>query len=206
MKRKYLIAAAILTFATASAQNYTEPMKRLIGYVSELRTSDTDDSVYMKLINDNCWTLMDEIGHAEGECSPFVEMEKFGINDLAHRVESKMRGKYVSTSNFCDGTDPRYSYSFIEKSIMDSTTISYEIGGRTGLQTFVVVPFSVDYKLRVGVIVSENDYIGIVDPSGNIVIEFDAGNDAKRKFVLSIENKSGKDISYVILNYNSRTR
>lgn len=206
MKKLITVAISVLAFVSVSAQNYTEPMKRLIGYVTELRTDGSDDSVYLKLAGDDCWTLMNEIGQVKGECSrsAIIKMKRFGINDLAYRAESQTRGRFVSASNFCNGTDPRFNYSFIEKTIVARDTVSYEIPGRTGLQTFVIVPFSTDSKLSAGVIVADEDYGGTVDSNGNIVIEADAGNDANNKLVLCVGNPMDKPMSYVIINYNSR--
>ena len=110
MRRFLLIICSLLLISEVSpAQTYTDVMSRLISYAIELRTDGSDDAVYEKLQKDDKWTLLNEVADdLGGQCSLRERIGRFGINDLAIRIEEKNRGKFESAGLFCNGTDPPF--------------------------------------------------------------------------------------------------
>lgn len=192
----------LMTYAQLPGQ-----MDTLVTLIMELRCESSDDDVYAKL--SGCadkWTLMDEIMNSDAECSRSVRrsMPHFGLNDIAFRVAAENYGMFTSAGNFCDGMDPRYNYSFIEKTILAESQAEYLIPGRTGKQIFVVIPFRKGISVEACLHCGGRKYMGVTEPAGNIVIEADAGDKADSPLLLSIVNHAKEDAAYVIVNYNSR--
>ena len=98
MRRFFLIICSLLPISEmCPAQSYTDIMSRLISYALELRTDGSDDTVYEKLQKDDKWTLMNEVADdLGGQCSLRERIGRFGINDLAIRIEEKNRGKSLA--------------------------------------------------------------------------------------------------------------
>ena len=204
MMRKTLVFSAVLALIPIlSRAQVTEDLRSLVDIVVELREEGSDKAVYDKLAASDLWTLMDEIESSEGECSRSRRrsLPHFGLNDMAYAIAAGDYGVYSSAGHFCDGTDPRYNYSFIEKTIRAGVTATYIIRGRTGKQTFVIVPFeegaSLEAALDCGGVISRAASV-----EGNLVINADAGQGSELN--LSVTNPSGSDAAYVIVNYNSR--
>lgn len=183
-------------------------MDTLVTLIMELRYEESDNDVYAKL--SGCadkWTLMDEIMKSDAECGLSVRrsMPHFGLNDIAFKVAAENYGMFTSAGNFCDGMDPRYNYSFIEKTILADSRAEYLIPGRNGKQIFVIIPFKKEIFIEVCLHCGGKKYMGVTDSAGNIVVEAEAGDKADSPLSLTIANHMMEDAAYVIVNYNSRS-
>ena len=184
------------------AQSLTDPyLNSIISYITELRDLSADERVLDKLKADDKWTLMNELDEDyEGQCPLRIKMDRFGINDLAMRIEESRNGMFKSAGVFCDGTDPRFNYSFIEKSVKSGKTVNYDVPGRSGQQYILVVPFNPSANLDISIDYDNGRHRLNRDNDGtyrgDIVIE------RGRLFRLSITNNDSQPVSFVIVNYN----
>ena len=204
MRRFLLIICSLLLISEVSpAQTYTDVMSRLISYAVELRTDGSDDAVYEKLQKDDKWTLMNEVADdLGGQCSLRERIGRFGINDLAIRIEEKNRGKFESAGLFCNGTDPKYDYSFIEKSVKAGKTVNFTVPGREGEQQFVIIPFETGKRLQAKALVEDTSYNFSIDAEGNYHVSFSVSKGTP--ITLTVSEPDGCASAFVIINHNSK--
>lgn len=208
MKKKLsLIVFAVFTSFISNAQ-MPDYMSSLVDCIIKLRAKESDEDVYNWLSSTATkWTLMDEIKTSEAECgrSKRWSIPHFGVNDMAYKIAESNNKKFTSAGNFCDGTDPRFNYSFIEKTIISGGKSQYEIPGRVGRQVFVIIPFIKKHQLEVSLQCMGEEHLGVIDKQGNIILEANNTTDKISPIFLSVKNNSSNDIAYVMINYNSRT-
>ncbi len=177
----------------------------IVNRCKSLRSSANVKRVTSEFENDMQWTLLDEIAiDRKGECTTKDPVKMFGVNSIAARILKYQSGAVNMGGRFRNGQDPRYKYSFIEVTVKKGATVSYEITKREGTQTFAVVPYAADASFSVEVKQSQHR-IGTPEMNDGVCYV----STHKRllptdKFTISIENKSGKNMAFVIVNYNSR--
>jgi len=151
---------------------------------------------------DGKWTPMTETGNLQAtECKPSEKTPGFKLNRILTSVASER--KRVSTPDeMLNGEDPRYNYSLFERSLKKGKKATYKLRRRTGRQTFVLVPFvGKEGSLSIAVDGKSPKVTELED--GTVLCSFDAtGNDVS----LSVTNKSGAALSFVLLNHNSRKK
>ena len=171
-----------------------------------LRSHANSDKVAREFAYDHAWTLMDELPvDKSGECTLKNRVDTFGLNDMGFRLAKSHAGVTNARSRFRNGQDPRYNYSFIEVTAKKGCAVSYDITRRQGRQVFVVVPYSpkADFSLTmsrngkpVGRMEKDND--------GTIYLFINEKVEKDDTLRLTIQNSSGRNQAFVIINYNSR--
>lgn len=200
-------AAFILASLLLAALPFQEPahdgeLEKLVQCVLRLREAGTDDAVKAALMADESWTLMTEIGMAEGECLPWEECEVFSVNDFAVDIAEQRVGKNRSAGLFCNGLDPAFHHSFIEKDLRPGAEVQYVLPERKGWQEVVLVPFYPDTEL-VAELLSDGYLIPLEeDESHCFRARFTAGQDGNIRLV--IQNRGDRPEAVVLLNYNAR--
>lgn len=213
MKHKFfalLITLCIGTIAFAQSHIDDKELSSLVDVVKMLRTSNEGNfnKAIQILTNDAKWTPMDETGAVrEGkECKASEKVPGFKLN----RILSKVNGgsKYVSThGDMVNGEDTRYDYSLYERALKAKTEIKYQLKGREGKQTFVIVPFNTSAKFDVAIECNGRIISGTPNPDGTIVVSWGEGVPTKaQEFSLHIKNKTGSSQSFVIINHNTRKK
>ncbi len=155
--------------------------------------------------NDTKWTLLDEIAiDRRGECTTKDPVKMFGVNNICVRILKYQGGIQNMGGRFRNGQDPRYKYSFIEITVKQKCTVNYEIKKRKGTQTFAVLPYDesaiFDVKLEQG-----GTPLGLPEKHDDIyVVTTEKKMKLEDKFTLSITNNSASNMSFVVVNYNSR--
>ena len=166
----------------------------------DLRSPANMEKVRKAMSRDMNWTMMDELPiDKKGECTIKQPVDMFGLNDMGFGILKLHGGVTNSGGRFRDGRDPRYKYSFIEVTVRKDASVNYVIDGREGLQMFAVVPFDKGAKF-VASIPSSSSFID----NGVCYIQLKQPVKKADKFNLSIQNESGKNAAFVIINYNSR--
>lgn len=206
MKNSLLLMALFVSLLlpnTLAAQIYSEKdMTRIMSYIIDLRDISADEQVLARMRVDEKWTLMNELEEDyEGQCPLREKMGRFGINDLAMRIEEERNGFFKSAGVFCDGTDPRFNYSFVEKSVKPGKIVTYSIPGRSGRQLFIIIPFVENSALEIIFHHNDESIIAKREDSGNYRAEMEVSKGHPLSF--SITNCStDTPVSFVILNYN----
>ena len=170
-----------------------------------LRNADNTKLVIPEFEDDMKWTLLDEIAiDRNGECTVNDPVDMFGINDIGARIIKYQDGVVNVGGRFRNGQDPRYKYSLIEVTVKAGTSVSYDICKRLGTQTFAVIPYdpnasySVDIS-QAGVSLGESissDGVSYITTSKKMTLA--------DIFTIRIDNRSGRNMAFVIVNYNSR--
>ncbi len=197
-----LIAGMLLTVANPQGPVYDGELEKLVKCVLRLREAGTDESVKASLMADQSWTLMSEIGMQEGECTPWEDCEVFSINDFAVCIAEQRMGKNRSAGLFCNGLDPAFHHSFVEKDLRPGAQVHYVLPERKGRQELVLVPFYPDTQLEIEV---RTDGIGIsleADEEHCFRAQFPCGQDGI--IHIAIRNAGKRPEALVILNYNAR--
>lgn len=178
----------------------------LVSLCIDLRNKTNNTKVTQELDDDLSWTLMDELEvDRKGECTINDDVQTLGINDIGDRI-LKYRGGVTNTGGrFRNGQDKRYNYSFIEVTARKGASVKYEITGREGVQFFAVVPYSNQTSYSPTLTLGGKP-LGTMSKGDNGVTYFRVERpvELKDKMYLKIDNKSGANASFVILNYNSR--
>ena len=175
-------------------------MANLVLRCVDLRSPSNAEKVSKAMERDMKWTMMDELAvDRHGECTTKDAVDMFGLNDIGFGILKRHGGVTNTAGRFRDGRDPRYKYSFIEITVKKDKSVSYEISGREGEQLFAIVPFE-----------SDADFMATI-PNGQLqkkdnvcYIQLKRGLKKEDKFTLTITNKSGKNVAFALINYNSR--
>ena len=174
-----------------------EEMASLVMHCIDLRSPQNQGKVNKALTRDMSWTMMDELPvDKNGECSTSVDVDMFGLNDVGFSILKSHRGATNAGGRYRDGRDPRYKYSFIEITVKKDSRVNYQINGREGKQLFAIIPFEKDAKFTATIDNGES-----FEDDGVCYIWLRKGDD---DFTLTIENQSGKNMSFALINYNSR--
>ena len=174
-----------------------EEMASLVMHCIDLRSPQNQGKVNKALTRDMSWTMMDELPvDKNGECSTSVAVDMFGLNDVGFSILKSHRGATNAGGRYRDGRDPRYKYSFIEITVKKDSRVNYQINGREGKQLFAIIPFEKDAKFTATIDNGES-----FEDDGVCYIWLRKGDD---DFTLTIENQSGKNMSFALINYNSR--
>lgn len=166
----------------------------------DLRSPRNADKVSKAMDRDMSWTMMDELDIDKiGECSTKDIVDMFGLNDLGFSILKRHGGVTNAGGRFRDGRDPRYKYSLIEITVKKDASVSYQINGREGEQVFAIVPFDENARYSASIPHSE-----AFTDNGVCYIRLRQALKKNDSFTLTINNSSGKNMSFALINYNSR--
>lgn len=191
------IFAQVSKFDKAALPN---EMASLVLRCIDLRSPQNVGKVSKALERDMNWTMMDELPlNKKGECTTKDMVDMFGINDMGFSILKRHSGVTNAGGRFRDGRDPRYKFSFIEITVKRGKTVNYEISGREGEQIFAIVPFEKNAKYKASIPHGKS-----ITDEGVCYIQLKQGLKKDDTFKLYIKNDSGKNMAFVIINYNSR--
>ena len=208
---KILIIFAIL-FASVSlqAQNIRDAeLSKLVSAVKLLRTGTQEnyEKATQILTDDTKWTAMSETGAVRNEeCSIKDKVSRFKLNRILSKAESGR--KYVSThGDMINGEDARFDYSLYERSLKAGKSASYTLKGRSGEQTFVIVPYStkadIDVSLKMGN--SPIKFTKEKQADGTVIVRWtEKTPGGKTPITISLTNKGSEPQAFVIINHNTR--
>ena len=180
-------------------------MQKLVNRCIALRQSSNVSNVTRELQRDNQWTLMDEIAiDRKGECTVNDKVTMFGLNDIGFRIFKLHSGVTNQGGRFRDGRDPRYSYSFIEVTVKSQKSVSYEITGREGSQLLAIVPHGNNTKFTATVTRNGKTCGTATMRDGVCYLSIQEKLKTSDTFKLTIQNQSGQNMAFAIINYNSR--
>lgn len=203
-----LLSLAFAIAATASAQTGNKELDRLIGIATMLRSADAAvfNRAQKMLEDDALWTPMDELGRLQKtECTPAESVTRFKLNRLLSRADGQR--KYVtSRGDFLNGEDERYDYSLYERSLHAHQSATYQLKGRIGQQTFVLVPHATSshgLSLSVSAPGVKTEAVRTL-PNGCIVVKTSGKLTKEQRITLSVKNNSSTPQSFILINHNSR--
>ena len=166
----------------------------------DLRSPQNASKVSKAMDRDMNWTMMDELAvDKKGECTTKEMVDMFGLNDMGFSILKRHGGVTNAGGRFRDGRDPRYKYSFIEITVKQGATVNYTISGREGEQMFAIVPFEKDAQFDASIPNGESFF-----DDGVFYIHLKQGIKKSDSFTLTLRNKSGKNMAFALINYNSR--
>lgn len=213
MKNK-LFAFILLLTVSVSAMGQKEPADRelsaLLDVVKMLRTSNqaTYDKARKILSDDMKWTAMDETGNIrEGkECKASESVARFKLNRILFNIAGSR--KHVSShGDMVNGENAGYDYSLYERALKPKTDVSYNLKGREGKQTFVIVPFDKQAVFKAWIVFKGKKTEAVQTPDGTYTITWDKNLPTKdQTFSLYVKNGTAKPQSLVIINHNSRKK
>lgn len=180
-------------------------MGNLVRNIIDLRSPANKGKVERNLERDTKWTMMDEIAvDKSGECTTKDKVTTLGVNSIGFRILKLHGGATNSGGRFRDGRDPRYKYSFLEITVKKGASVNYNITGRDGYQLFAIVPQNGNASYSAA-IYKGNKRIGTEGKKDGVTyIPVKAKIKKNDTFRLSITNNSATNMSFTIINYNSR--
>lgn len=202
MKIYILILFIAVGVFSLKAQNYE--LNKLTDIVKSLQTGG--EKAYKEAISalasDKLWTPMDELGIDRNvECRASERVPGFRLNSALTNAENKERYQ-TTTGNHLNGADMRYNYSLFEKTLKGGKSASFSLPQRWGEQVIIIIPFNPQSKISAKASGGNGEFI--VAPSGNGSLKLTGTVVKGQSLNLSVTNESRENISYVILNYNSR--
>lgn len=206
MKKILLVFACVLV-QISSAQASRIDDKELASLTSTVKilrnpTESNFNKVKKLLEADEKWTPMNETGKLKStECKPSDKTPTFKLNRILASVAKKQK-RVSTTGTMLNGEDSRYNYSLYERSLKKGKSATYKLNKRYGKQTFVLVPF-IKKKGSLSVLVDGKKPITIEQEDGTLICSFDSTG---KEINLSVTNKSGSALSFVLLNHNSRKK
>lgn len=189
---------------SSMAQNdVPKAMATIVERCKLLRSPNNQAKVSREFLYDTSWTLMDEIDvDKKGECTLKDKVSTFGINEMGYRIAKRQGGVTQAGGRFRNGQDSRYNYSFIEVTIKKGMSVNYQITGRHGIQQFAIVPYQNTTTFSTSV-TQGNQSIGFAQTKDGVCyIKLKKAVKKDDVFRLSIKNNSGKNMAFVIVNYN----
>lgn len=203
MKKYILLLFVTICFISAKAQN--DELNKLADIVKSLQTGGEKaykDAIVV-LAADKLWTPMDELAIDRNvECRASERVPGFRLNSALTNAENKERYQ-TSTGNHLNGADIRYNYSLFEKTLKTAKTATFSLPQRWGEQVLIIIPFNPQSKIEATANGGDKDFF-IVTPNGNGSLKLTGSVVKGNPLNLTVTNKSDDNISYVILNYNSR--
>ena len=206
MRKRYFILVLLFLAANIGRSQVLgiedEELASLVEVVKLLREpSETNFNKAKQLLKaDEKWTPMNETGQLQAtECKPSEKTPSFKLNRILTSVTKEK--KHISTTGtMLNGEDSRYYYSLYERSLHKGKSATYKLKNRNGKQTIVLVPFA-KKKGSLNVLVNGKKPIMTEDNDGTVMCTFNA---TRKELGLTVANKSGTALSFVILNHNSR--
>ena len=202
--RKLLLLSMIVAICAVTARAQNEELNRLTDIVKSLRTGGEKayNEAIAKLSADKYWTPMDELGtDYTVECKTSDRVPGFRLKSIINHVENEDMYQ-SSTGDFLNGADARYNYSLFEKTLKNNCTASFSLPQRWGEQIIVIIPFKVQSKIEATANGGVENFLST--QMGNGCVKLTGSVDKGKPLKLTVANKSGENISYVIINYNSR--
>lgn len=200
---KYIFILSII-FCANSVKAQNDELNKLTDMVKAMQTGGKKaykDAIEM-LSSDKLWTPMDELTIDHNvECRASDRVPGFRLNSAMTNAESKERYQ-TSTGNYLNGADIRYNYSLFEKTLKSGKTATFSLPQRWGEQIIIIVPFNSESKISAKAAGGDGDFI--VESSNNGSLKLTGYVVKGHPLDLFVTNDSGENISYVILNYNSR--
>ena len=202
MKKYILLLFVAICFISTKAQN--DELNKLTDIVRSLQTCG--EKAYKDAINtlaaDKLWTAMDELTIDRNiECRASERVPGFRLNSALTNAENKERYQ-TSTGNHLNGADIRYNYSLFEKTLKPAKTATFSLPQRWGEQILIIIPFNPQSEIEATSNGGDKDFIAT--PNGNGSLKLTGSVIKGKPLHLTVTNKSAENISYVILNYNSR--
>lgn len=177
-----------------------DEMGSLVMRCIDLRSPHNLAKVSKALDRDMSWTMMDELAIDKGgECSTKDIVDMFGLNDIGFSILKRHGGATNAGGRFRDGRDPRYKYSLIEITVKKDASVNYRIDGREGEQVFAIVPFEENARYVASIPQAET-----FTDNGVCYIRLRQALKKNDSFTLTITNNSDKNMSFALINYNSR--
>lgn len=194
-----------MLFLAFSASAQDAELNKLTDIVKSLQSGGEKayNAAVAKLASDKNWTPMDELGFDRTiECKASERVPGFKLNSVLTNAENKERYQ-TTTGNHINGADSRYNYSLFEKTLKAGKTAIFSLPERWGEQTIIIIPYQGE-KAKLSASASSGSNTFTVSSIGNGAFKL-TGNAIKGNPVsLKVSNGSDGNISYVILNHNSR--
>ena len=190
------------------AQNITiedKELASLVEVVKMLRNPNESNfnQAMLRLKADEKWTPMSETGKLQTtECKPSEKIPSFKLNRLLTSV-GKEKKHVATTGSMLNGEDERYCYSLYERSLKKGKAATYQLNKRYGKQTIILVPF-LKKKGSLTILVDGKKPSNIEGEDGTLLCTFN--HITRKELSITITNKSGKALSFVILNHNTRKK
>lgn len=200
----FVLILSMLPFGS-HAQDFGLPgipdeMGSLVMRCVDLRSPQNVAKVSKALDRDMSWTMMDELAiDKDGECTTKDIVDMFGLNDVGFSILKRHGGVTNAGGRFRDGRDPRYKYSMIEITVKKGASVNYRIDGREGEQVFAIVPFEENAQYSASIPQAET-----FTDNGICYLRLRQALKKTDSFDLTITNRSGKNMSFALINYNSR--
>lgn len=211
MRTKIIVITLLCTVVLiCSAQISNLRNKELLSLMDLVKTLRSgSENAYNKAVAtlraDKNWTTMNETGNLQkSECRPSDNIPGFKLNRIL--VNAERNRKHVSThGDMLNGEDSRFQYSLYERSLKKGGKATYSLKGRSGAQTFILVPF---LPKKGSLAVTINGKVYKQDhPDGTMVCPVSSDMiKSDEKVTISVENKSGGPLAFVIINHNSRKK
>lgn len=201
--KKYILWLFV-TFCFISAKSQNDELNKLTDIVKSLQTGGEKayNDAIATLAADKLWTPMDELAIDRNvECRASDRVPGFRLNAALTNAENKERYQ-TTTGNHLNGADMRYNYSLFEKTLKAGKTATFALRQRWGKQVVIIIPFKVGAKITAKAIGGDKDFT--VLPIGNGGLRLTGTVVKGQALNLQVSNESGENLSYVILNYNSR--
>lgn len=194
-----LLLSVLVTFAQdAELNNLTDIVKSL-----QSGGEKAYNAAIQKLAADKNWTPMDEVGFDRNvECKASERVPGFKLNSVLTNAENKERYQ-TSIGNHINGADSRFNYSLFEKTLKPGKTASFTLPERWGEQTIIILPYQ-GAKAKISAAASSGPNTFTASSMGDGGIKLSGTAIKGRSLSLKVTNGSDDNISYVILNYNSR--
>lgn len=207
MSKCIVFALGLVLSMVGSAQSLKiedKELESLVKVSKMLRNQSKANYNKAKLIlkADEKWTPMNETGDLQAtECKPTEMTSTFKLNRLLNRI-TKEKKRVSTNGSMLNGEDSRYHYSLYERSLKKGMSATYQLRNRSGKQTLVLVPF-VKKKGSLSILVDGEKPNITEDADGTVICTFNAtGNEIS----ITVTNKSGAALPFVLLNHNSRKK
>lgn len=204
MMRKILILLALI-LATAIGRAQSDELNRLTDLVLSLRGGG--EKAYNQAIRtlggDALWTPMDELAvNRTAECRVSDRVPGFRLNSVLTNAENAQRYQ-TTTGNHLNGADSRFNYSLFEKTLKAGASATYTLNERWGAQTFIFIPFDSKAKGLIPAVSCGGNAFESTSLGGG-VIKLTGTARKGEPLTVSVSNSGKENLSYVIINYNSR--
>lgn len=197
------IFTAIIFIALAfGADAQDAELNKLTDIVISLKTGGEKayKNAVSKLASDRLWTPMDELGvNKEVECRASERTPGFKLNSILTNSENAQRYQ-TTTGNHLNGADSRFSYSLFEKTLKAEKSTTYNLNERWGDQTIIIIP----YSGKVAATATSGGKQFVSSSMGEGAIKLTGKAEKGKPLEISIRNVGSDNVSYVIINYNSR--
>ncbi len=195
----------LLFFSPLYALSLDQELQKLCDIVRSLKTQGEEGfkDAQKILMTDPLWTPMNELVATDptSECKASDRVPGFKLNKLLAGAEQAQRFE-TSTGNMLNGEDARFNYSLYERTVRSGATVEYNLSGRSGEQTFIIIPFEADADFTATVKAGEEPMEVKKYKDGTLAF---TGNVSKGERVkLTIINTSDRNCSFAILNHNTR--